>query len=35
MAAIVPWDSWDPDIDKWEFDPEDFVANLSVPRPSH
>jgi hypothetical protein len=26
MAAIVPWDSWDPDIDRWEFDPEEFVA---------
>ena len=25
MAAIVPWDSWDPDIDKWEFDPETFL----------
>ena len=25
MAAIVPWDSWDPDIDKWEFEPEEFV----------
>ncbi len=21
MAKIVPWDSWDPDIDRWEFDP--------------
>jgi hypothetical protein len=26
MAAIVPWDSWDPDIDKWEFDPEELLA---------
>ena len=26
MAAIVPWDSWDPDIDRWEFDPEEFIA---------
>jgi L-asparaginase II len=26
MAAIVPWDSWDPDIDRWEFDPEEFLA---------
>ncbi len=25
MAAIVPWDSWDPDIDRWEFDPVEFV----------
>jgi L-asparaginase len=25
MAAIVPWDSWDPDIDRWEFDPEEFA----------
>jgi len=24
MAAIVPWDSWDPDIDRWEFDPDHF-----------
>jgi len=22
----VPWDSWDPDIDKWEFEPEEFIA---------
>jgi L-asparaginase II len=27
MAAIVPWDSWDPDIDRWEFDPADFVQS--------
>src|ERR1041385_4546839 len=27
MSAIVPWDSWDPDIDRWEFDPEEFVAS--------
>jgi len=26
MAAITPWDSWDPDVDRWEFDPEEFVA---------
>jgi hypothetical protein len=26
MAAIVPWDSWDPDIDRWEFDAEQFIA---------
>ena len=26
MAAIVPWDSWDPDIDKWEFEPQEFAA---------
>ena len=26
MGAIVPWDSWDPDIDRWEFDPEEFIA---------
>ena len=25
MAAIVPWDSWDPDVDRWEFDPEEFA----------
>ena len=24
MASIVPWDSWDPDVDRWEFDPEEF-----------
>ncbi|HXI14375.1 MAG TPA: asparaginase [Thermoanaerobaculia bacterium] len=24
MSSIVPWDSWDPDIDRWEFDPEEF-----------
>src|SRR5712672_3609754 len=29
MAAIVPWDSWDPDIDKWEFEPSEFIAALS------
>ena len=29
MAAIVPWDSWDPDIDKWEFEPEEFAPSLS------
>jgi hypothetical protein len=26
MAAIVPWDSWDPDIDRWEFEPEEFLV---------
>ena len=26
MASIVPWDSWDPDVDRWEFDPEEFLA---------
>ncbi|HET7706325.1 MAG TPA: asparaginase [Thermoanaerobaculia bacterium] len=26
MAAIVPWDSWDPDIDRWEFDPDEFTS---------
>ncbi len=25
MAAIMPWDSWDPDIDRWEFDPSEFI----------
>jgi hypothetical protein len=26
MATIVPWDSWDPDIDRWEFDPQELAA---------
>ncbi|MBW3671146.1 MAG: asparaginase [Acidobacteria bacterium] len=25
IAEIVPWDSWDPDIDRWEFDPDQFA----------
>jgi L-asparaginase II len=25
MAQIEPWDSWDPDIDRWEFEPEEFA----------
>jgi L-asparaginase len=25
IREIVPWDSWDPDIDRWEFDPDDFA----------
>ena len=25
IESIVPWDSWDPDIDRWEFDPDDFL----------
>jgi L-asparaginase II len=29
VAAIVPWDSWDPDVDRWEFDPEEFMATSS------
>jgi L-asparaginase len=28
MTSIVPWDSWDPDIDRWEFDPAEFVVAL-------
>ena len=27
MGAITPWDSWDPDVDRWEFDPSDFVQS--------
>jgi hypothetical protein len=27
MAAITPWDSWDPDIDRWEFEPEEFLRS--------
>ena len=26
MTKIVPWDSWDPDIDRWEYEPEEFIA---------
>lgn len=26
IETITPWDSWDPDIDRWEFDPEEFVG---------
>jgi len=29
MSGIVPWDSWDPDIDRWEFEPEEFLAAAS------
>ncbi len=25
IAGIVPWDSWDPDIDRWEFEPDEFA----------
>ena len=25
IDSIIPWDSWDPDVDRWEFDPDDFV----------
>ena len=27
IEGIVPWDNWDPDIDRWEFDPDDFLEN--------
>jgi len=27
MARIVPWDSWDPDIDRWDFDPQEFLES--------
>ncbi len=27
MTGIVPWDSWDPDIDRWEFDPNEFIPS--------
>lgn len=26
MASIVPWDSWDPDVDRWDFDPAEFAT---------
>ena len=29
MGAIVPWDSWDPDIDKWVFEPVDFIPSAA------
>ena len=29
MAAIVLWDSWDPDVDRWEFEPSDFILSRS------
>lgn len=28
METIVPWDSWDPDIDRWEFEPDDMVRRF-------
>jgi len=27
MERIVPWDSWDPDVDRWDFDPQEYVDN--------
>lgn len=27
IEEIVPWDSWDPDIDRWEFDPDQFTRS--------
>jgi L-asparaginase len=30
MAAIVPWDSWDPDVDRWEFDPSEFSGGQAI-----
>jgi L-asparaginase II len=30
MDRIVPWDSWDPDIDRWEFDPNDFAQPAAL-----
>ncbi|MBW3563343.1 MAG: asparaginase [Acidobacteria bacterium] len=30
IGSIVPWDSWDPDIDRWEFDPEEFSTDQRV-----
>jgi L-asparaginase len=30
MDRIVPWDSWDPDIDRWEFDPAEFVQPVAL-----
>ena len=35
MAAIVPWDSWDPDVDRWEFDPADFIPREDAGSPVH
>src|SRR5204863_772116 len=32
MSAIVPWDSWDPDVDRWKFEPEEFVATRQLHR---
>ena len=29
MNAITAWDSWDPDIDRWEFDPVQFIPSGS------
>jgi L-asparaginase len=26
MEQIVPWDSWDPDVDRWEFDPAELLG---------
>ncbi|MFA6957787.1 MAG: asparaginase [Thermoanaerobaculia bacterium] len=26
MEQIVPWDSWDPDVDRWEFEPSEFLG---------
>jgi L-asparaginase II len=26
MERIVPWDSWDPDVDRWEFDPAELLG---------
>ena len=30
MGAIVPWDSWDPDVDRWEFEPDEFAAPVAA-----
>src|SRR4029078_12544181 len=29
MSAIVPWDSWDPDLDRRAFDPHDVLGSES------
>jgi L-asparaginase len=30
MERIVPWDSWDPDVDRWEFEPEEFLEPVAL-----
>ena len=27
-GEVVPWDAWDPDIDRWDFDPEEFLDRI-------
>lgn len=31
LAGYQLWDDWDPDIDRWEFDPKDYAGEFAAP----